>query len=834
MTTTYTAGARVVTYADIGAPLTLTEINERLTEHGIYEADDDTSGSGAEPLSDPAGWQFASQTCPYGAAWIGGIPTDGPLPGKGYHQWLLKQAVRLHCMKMLGCISGDDFPRAKDIVERRFTHILATRAQPRSPGPVEIAGAWKYGEQRAATKTEQQARKELGGHEHHSGAGTDFAADTGPNTANSNATASLTGKRSVATQLVEMIRAEYQLGVSDDGTPYGARADAAHIALPLRGGKFGLRADAARRYFETHGSAPSAQALTDAGNVIEGIASQQPPRPLHLRVASHNGTIYIDTADPDNRVIAIRGGQWAFTNNVPVIFKRTELAAPMPDPIRGGDLNKLWCHMNVAEPDRPVLIAVMVDGLIQPDTPKPVTGLLAEHGSAKSTNTRRIVSLIDPSQAPLRMAPRDPSQWVTAAAGSWVVALDNLSDIPDWLSDALCRASTGDADVRRQLYTDTGLSVIAFRRPVIINGIGLGGLNGDLADRLVLVGLDQIGDERRSETELEAQWRADWPAMVGGLLDLAAKVHQRLPGIHMDRLPRMADFGKALAAVDEIHGTDGLERYRERAIHMAADSVAADPFIATMQEIGYTTRNPGGDTAAEILGAVSPPIGLRTPVDWPKKARAVTGRLTRHAPALRKLGWHVSNDGGRNKAKVTRWTIKPPAAESGQSAGPTPTPPPPDSEPSGGLGGSAAGQADFVDPPENHGATSADESAGQAGQKSTFSLLVSTDSQDSLASLTNFYLPTERRSEFDPPDPPNPSPQVTDQKNGGLSEKPIPAANPPNPPANPPTREGDDNACSICGQQMCAPTSIGRGHCERCALAAKRGGEHATATRTPA
>jgi hypothetical protein len=240
---------------------------------------------------------------------------------------------------------------------------------------------------------------------------------------------------------------------------------------------------------------------------------------------------------------------------------------------------------------------------------------------------------------------------------------DNLSHIPDWLSDALCRAATGDGNVKRQLYTDNDLAVIQFLRCVIINGIDMGGLNGDLTDRLILADLKRITEaDRRDETELEAEWLQAHPAILGGLLDLAAKVHHRLPTIRVDRLPRMADYAKVLACIDEIHHTEGLQRYRERATHLVADSVASDPFIAAMQERHYACTNA---TAATILAAVRSAQD-RPPQDWPKKAREVTTRLTRHAPALRALGWHIEHDCGQNKAKTTRWTItaqKPPAGQ---------------------------------------------------------------------------------------------------------------------------------------------------------------------------
>jgi hypothetical protein len=51
------------------------------------------------------------------------------------------------------------------------------------------------------------------------------------------------------------------------------------------------------------------------------------------------------------------------------------------------------------------------------------------------------------------------------------VVLDNISGIPDWLSDALCRAVTGDGMVRRRLYENDDLTVLAFRRVVALTSI---------------------------------------------------------------------------------------------------------------------------------------------------------------------------------------------------------------------------------------------------------------------------------------------------------------------------------------------------------------------------
>jgi hypothetical protein len=467
---------------------------------------------------------------------------------------------------------------------------------------------------------------------------------------------------SQATKLVQLALARYRLGVSPERKPFAYHPAAPHVALPLKGSQLGLRAHLAREYFTKYGAAPSQSALADCCSVLEGTARDQTTRTLHLRVTGNGERIHIDMADRRNQLIEISGGAWKIIDSSPYMFTRTELTGSMPEPVAAGDgdIAPLWAHINVTEADRPVLLAVMIDALIQPGTAKPVTCLQAEHGSAKTTTAKCMVQLVDPLTVPVRGAPRNEENWLSTAAGSWVVALDNLSTIQDWLSDALCRASTGDGNVKRALYTDDNLSVTKFRRAVILTGIDMGGLAADLTDRLVSVELAPIV-KRRSETELETMWQNDWPIILSGLLDLAAKVHHRLSTLGEIDLPRMADFGRVLACVDDIGETAGMARYYERAAAAMADSAISDSFIARLIDMHWPTPD-DGMTAADILRMATPGDEQRwsRPVDWPKKPRTVSVRLAKHAPALRLMGWQVSNDGGRNILNTVRWKLVPP------------------------------------------------------------------------------------------------------------------------------------------------------------------------------
>lgn len=545
-------------------------------------------------------------------------------------------------------------------------------------------------------------------------------------------------RRSQAAMLVDSATTRYALGISEQDEPFGTLKERPHIALTLRGGK-SMRADLARRYFEEHDQVPSQQALSDALMVCEGRAAQQPPTKLHLRVAEHVGCVYIDMGDTAGRVIELSGGDWEVTDSAPVVFRRSKLTGVLPHP-QLGELSTLWNYVPVDDADRPLLLAWMVAALIAPDAPHPVLFFDAEQGALKSSSTRRIVDLVDPSPVPLRKEPRDPDQWVTAASASWIVALDNVSgEMSGWLSDALCRASTGDGDVRRALYTDSDVSVVAFRRCAIINGVDIIVRRGDLAERLLRMQLKRP-EKRRDETELAAQWQRDRPRILGALLTLAADVLHRLPSVEVVDPPRMADYARVLAGVDEVQGTSGLSRYREQSRLMAADTLD-DSFIAALIEHRLDISEVPSGTVLKVLTPTD--RDWKRPRDWPKNARAVTALLTRNAPALRAEGWAVDDDGGHNKRNTKLWTIKPPDKEEPETGADAHSPHSPDSqlqvrgvsvgesgepdESEASYGESRARNGHARNSPQIRPLTSDDESASQASHEHGPSLDVCAD-----------------------------------------------------------------------------------------------------------
>jgi hypothetical protein len=138
-----------------------------------------------------------------------------------------------------------------------------------------------------------------------------------------------------------------------------------------------------------------------------------------------------------------------------------------------------------------------------------------------------------------------------AANNGYLIAYDNLSDLKDWLSDMLCRLSTGGGFGTRQLYTDDEEMLFDAMRPVALTAVDNVVIRGDLTDRALFLTLMSIPDDkRRRRQELWSKFERDRPRILGALLDIVAYGLRQLPQTKLKALPRMADFAEWATACE--------------------------------------------------------------------------------------------------------------------------------------------------------------------------------------------------------------------------------------------------------------------------------------------
>jgi hypothetical protein len=197
-------------------------------------------------------------------------------------------------------------------------------------------------------------------------------------------------------------------------------------------------------------------------------------------------------------------------------------------------------------------------GALRAGGPYPVLAIAGEQGSAKTVLSKLLRAVIDPSVAPVRALPRDERELFIAARHSHVLAFDNLSGLPPWLSDTLCRLTSGGAFSTRRLFTDQDEMLFAAARPIIVNGIEDIITRPDVADRAILLMLAPIAEgQRRPEHALWREFELARPYILGALLDAAAYGLQMLPRVRLKRLPRMADFALWATACESAFRSAG-------------------------------------------------------------------------------------------------------------------------------------------------------------------------------------------------------------------------------------------------------------------------------------
>ena len=310
-------------------------------------------------------------------------------------------------------------------------------------------------------------------------------------------------ERKQADTLIELASA-VELWHAPDGAAYVDILHDGHCETwPLR--SRGSRRLLLRRYYEQTQSAPSAQAMQDALGVLEARAHYDgPERNVHLRVAGHEGRTYLDLADAAWRAVEVDADGWRIVTTPPVRFRRTAGMFALPAPVSGGSLDALRSLLNVRSNADYVLIVSWLLAAMRERGPYPVLGLTGEAGTAKTTCAEMLRSLIDPSATPTRSPPREDRDLMIAASNGHIIAIDNVSSIPAWLSDALCRIATGGGYATRQLYSDTDEVLLAVQRPVIITAIEDVISRDDLADRSICVTLAPIPEQHRRPDAVDA------------------------------------------------------------------------------------------------------------------------------------------------------------------------------------------------------------------------------------------------------------------------------------------------------------------------------------------
>jgi hypothetical protein len=392
----------------------------------------------------------------------------------------------------------------------------------------------------------------------------------------------------------------------------------------------------ALRYRQDFGHPPGSEALKQAKVQIEAKCEGGRQVELYNRVGWHDGAIYYDLTTQDWRGVVITKDGWEVVF-LPPIFKRYPHQAEQVFPVKGSDPKKLLEFCNINKDDA-CLFMMVVAAFFIPDIPHVIPVQIGEQGTGKSNNSRLIKSLCDPSKVMSISVPKDLEQAQMIADKHWVNNFDNLSRVSEWFSDFLCRAVTGEGDMKRSLYTNDEEFIRTYRRCFVLNGIGSSICRPDLLDRSVIFDIP-ILKETKPEKVIACEWRASLPGILGGFFSAISNAMAVIDSVSGHERFRMSDFAQWSAALSQYLGfsrEEFFKRYQQSVDHKWEDTAEESTFA---QRLVYLVESNGGEwagSATTLLESIKPETGFDKSL--PGNARALGSELMRIAPVMRSVG----------------------------------------------------------------------------------------------------------------------------------------------------------------------------------------------------
>jgi len=417
--------------------------------------------------------------------------------------------------------------------------------------------------------------------------------------------------------------------------------------------------------FENEGKGVGSDTLNSAVNTLcahARFAHDREHRRLHNRVAWHEGAIYYDLSSPQWDAVKITKDGWEIDEEPPPIFRRLDVHEEQAKPESGGDLDDIFKFANIQDEEDRLLFKVDIISQFIPGIPHPITILRGPHGSLKSATQWAATKLIDPSKLEDEEMGLPTKREQAHLHLYWFYALryGNVSSIPKWLSDSLCRASTGGGHVKRTLYTDEEPQIYSYKRGVWLNGIGLSPSGADFRDRTLSFDLS-IPENFKQLKTVRSDFYGERPRFLGAIFDAVSSAMDIKPKIEEEleelNLPRMKDFavwGEAIARAMGCEENRFINAYLEKRGEQRFDVLEQNPVGRAILLLMEETEEWKGKSKEllEKLESIADEHGIDTEQKkWPGSPGWLTRRIREIKTELEEEGVNFStgHDG------VERW-----------------------------------------------------------------------------------------------------------------------------------------------------------------------------------
>ena len=433
---------------------------------------------------------------------------------------------------------------------------------------------------------------------------------------------------------------------------------------------------------------------------LDAECQTAPRADIHKSFAGHpeDGVLYIDLRNDEWQSIKVTAKGWkAGDYSDEVLFERDSRGAPLPVPVREGtfegDLLPLVNLRGQPEQTFPLLVSFMVSCLLT-DEENPGLSIYGPYGAAKTTLAKLLAGTLDPRSPQMIMIPPTPKDLFASVNNRPIVAYDNITSLPGWLSDCLAAIVSGTGSGDRQLHTNKEESNVEGRKPFILTSIPNIVTRPDLRSRIYPIELRPIAPTDRRD-DIRALSAAAQPRILGAVLNAAVS------GLAHYAETRLPEGARAMTShrwsIACSHATKITPEQMHEAIFGDAkigaadsidDSVIGAPLLEMLEEnggkIGPLTPTEFHEAFTRFKWGDAPP-----PKFWPSRPNTMSNALRKIQSSLAQIGVDLEvgvlekrvAEGRKSRRKMTTVERRTPApSDDPKPADPKPTPPPPEDD----------------------------------------------------------------------------------------------------------------------------------------------------------
>ena len=367
---------------------------------------------------------------------------------------------------------------------------------------------------------------------------------------------------------------------------------------------------------------------------------------VHRRVAGSicKKKIAYFLADDRWTTLLITPDGWKKGRSKSLKFLRMALDDEQVQPEAGGDLLQLMAKYVNMTHDEFVLFVVWLVQSFSRSSSHFAAVLSSNKGTGKSTLTKLIRAVVDPSKSGVSLLPSSEGDLKTLLGKSYLVCFDNTAALSKKFSDILCAAITGSKEAKRKLYTDCDQVILNLHNLVVINGIDIVPYKSDLAERSLLFELQPINKEnRKTDAEFWSDFAVDRPLILGAICNVLAEAMKLLPSISASGLHRMADANKEMLAIALALGIteESFQKILwDNTKKLQAAYAQNNPFVdcvATYVKLKGSVYKSASEVYGEVLASIP---GNRN--FFPDSPSAFSRRLNEEKEALEQVGIRFS------------------------------------------------------------------------------------------------------------------------------------------------------------------------------------------------